>query len=430
MKLLINIILILFFFNKVVAENHLQFFLDAAFKNNLELNAERKNQQSIKENINISRSEFLPSVSFSGSQTSSESTSKTNQSGAKLSDSNLDSETTTVSVDQKIFQGFKGYNSLKKSELEFKQADHKLKQTEQQTILDTTSAYFDFIFKTKNEKFNLSNVFLFERQVESDSARLQKGEITLTDLAQSESSLAGANADLIKAKTELLSSKTNFERITKEKVLNASSFDEKVDVKLPKTLQEAINTAKLSNSGLLIAKLDYQISEKELNIEKARLSPSASINYSKSENKDFSSTIDQLDQENVKATVTWPIVKGGENISSIKKSSLNKQRALLLAEDAENKVVTNTTNVWSKYQSSQSVLRAIEAQLKAAEIANEGITLEYDSGNTRTTLEVIQSTSLLLDARISFAKAERDYIISKFELAFQIGTLSLKSISS
>ncbi|MDB9743741.1 TolC family protein [Pelagibacteraceae bacterium] len=430
MKLLINIILILFFFNKAVAENHLQFFLDAAFKNNLELNAERKNQQSIKENINISRSEFLPSVSFSGSQTSSESTSKTNQSGAKLSDSNLNSETTTISVDQKIFQGFKGYNSLKKSELEFKQADYKLKQTEQQTILDTTSAYFDFIFKTKNEKFNLSNVFLFERQVESDSARLQKGEITLTDLAQSESSLAGANADLIKAKTELLSSKTNFERITKEKVLNANSFDEQVDVNLPKTLQEAINTAKLSNSGLLIAKLDYQISEKELNIEKARLSPSASINYSKSENKDFSSTIDQLDQENVKATVTWPIVKGGENISSIKKSSLNKQRALLLAENVENKVVTNTTNAWSKYQSSQSVLRAIEAQLKAAEIANEGITLEYDSGNTRTTLEVIQSTSLLLDARISFAKAERDYIISKFELAFQIGTLSLKSISS
>jgi len=430
MKLLINIILILFFFNKVIAANHLQFFIDAAYKNNLELNAERKNQKSTKENINISRSEFLPNLSVSGSQTSLESSNKTDPSGAKISDSNLNRETTTISVDQKIFQGFKGYNSLKKSELEFKQADYKLKQTEQQTILDTTAAYFDFIFKTKNEKFNLSNVFLFERQVESDSARLQKGEITLADLAQSESSLAGANADLIKAKTELLASKTNFERITRKKVINANNFDEQVDINLPKTLQEAINVAKLSNSDLLIAKLDYQISEKELNIEKARLSPSASINYSKSENKDFSSTIDQLDQESVKATVTWPIIRGGENISSIKKSSLNKQRALLLAEDAENKVVTNATNAWSKYQSSQSVLRAVEAQLKAAEIANEGIILEYDSGNTRTTLDVIQSTSLLLDARISFAKAERDYIISKFELAFQLGTLSLNSISS
>ena len=107
---------------------------------------------------------------------------------------------------------------------------------------------------------------------------------------------------------------------------------------------------------------------------------------------------------------------------------MKKQRSLLLAEDAENKVITETTNVWSKYQSSESVLKATEAQLKAAEIANEGITLEYDSGNTRTTLEVIQSRSLLLNSRIEFAKAERDFIISQFELAFQLGTLSLSSV--
>ena len=241
--------------------------------------------------------------------------------------------------------------------------------------------------------------------------------------------LSEINADLIKATTELQASRTNFERITREKAPNAEDLSDQVNINLPKTLQEALTIAKKNNSDLLIARLDYQISEKELNIEKSRLSPSASINYSKSENKDFNSTIDQLDQESVKATVTWPIIKGGENISSIKKFSFNKQRSLLLAEDTESKVITNTTNAWSKYQSSKSVLRATEAQLKASEIANEGITLEYDSGNTRTTLEVIQSTSLLLDARISSAKAERDFIISKFELAFQLGTLSLDSIS-
>ena len=430
MKFLLNIILLLFFFNEAIAENHLQYFVDTALKNNLILNAERKNQKSIKENINISRSEFLPSISLSGDQSSSQSTNKTNSSGSNLPDSNLDTETTTVSIDQKIFQGFKGYNLLKKSELESRQADFKLKQTEQQTILDTISAYFDFIFKTKNQEFNLSNVNLFERQVESDSARLQKGEITLTDLAQSESSLAGANANLIKAKTELLASKTSFERVIRAKAPTSINVKERIEIDLPSTLKEAINLAKLNNADLLIAKLDYQIAEKDLNIEKARLAPSASINYSKSENKDYSSTIDELDQETVKATITWPIIKGGENISSIKKSSLKKQRSLLLAEDAENRVVTDTTNAWSKYQSSESVLIATESQLKAAEIANEGITLEYDSGNTRTTLEVIQSRSLLLDSRIAFAKAERDFIISKFELAFQLGTLSSSSIKS
>ena len=120
---------------------------------------------------------------------------------------------------------------------------------------------------------------------------------------------------------------------------------------LPKTLNEALDIATEKNSDLLIAKLDYEIAEKEFNIEKSRLSPSASLNYSKSENKDFSSTIDELDQETVKATITWPLIKGGENISSIKKSSLSKQRYLLLSQDAENNVITETTNAWSKYQS-------------------------------------------------------------------------------
>ena len=428
MKILLNILFLFFFFNTVSAENSLKFFIESALQNNLKLNAERKNQKSIKENINISRSEFLPSISLSGEQNSSQSTNRTNQSGSNLPDTSLETETTSVSIDQKIFQGFKGFNALKKSELEVKQSDLRLNKTEQKTILDTASVYFDFIFKTKNEEFNLSNVNLFERQVESDSARLQKGEITLTDLAQSESSLAGAKANLIKAKTELLASKTNFERVIREKAPSIININERVGIDLPNTLQNAINVAKLNNADLLIAKLDYQIAEKDLNIEKAKLSPSASINYSKSENKDYSSTIDELDQETVKATITWPIIKGGENISSIKKSSLKKQRSLLLAEDAENKVITETTNVWSKYQSSESVLKATEAQLKAAEIANEGITLEYDSGNTRTTLEVIQSRSLLLNSRIEFAKAERDFIISQFELAFQLGTLSLSSV--
>ena len=75
-------------------------------------------------------------------------------------------------------------------------------------------------------------------------------------------------------------------------------------------------------------------------------------------------------------------------------------------------------------------LKSTKAQVKAAEIANEGITSEYDSGNTRTTLEVIQSRSLLLNARIVNAKAERDYVISKFKLLSAIGNLSLENVKN
>ena len=425
-----KIILILNFLiiSNLGAEENFKYFLNKALENNLQLNAERKSLEVSKQNKIISRSEFLPSITISGNQTSTTSTNRSNQSGTNLSDTNIDSENKTLSLEQKIFSGFKGINTFKKTELETQKASLELKQVEQKTILDTASAYFDLIFKSKNENINIANVNLYERQVESDNARLQKGEITLTDLAQSESSLAGARASLINARTELLSAKTYFERVIGEKSPNAQNLNEKVFLDIPNSLNSSLELANLNNIKLLIANLDYEISVKELNIERSRLSPSASIKISKSENTDFSTSVDEQDDETVKATITWPLIKGGENISSIKKSSLDKQRAKLILQDTKNSVKTNTFDSWSKYQSSKSVLEATKSQLKAAEIANEGITLEYDSGDTRTTLDVIQSRSLLLDARIAFAKSERDFIISQFELANQLGTLSNKTL--
>ena len=424
----ILIFLQIFFTTYLYAGDNLYFYLDKAIKNNLELNAERENLQSAKQNKNIQRSEFLPSITISGNQTSTTSTNQTNKSGSSLADSNLDSENKSISLEQKIFSGFKGINTFKKSDLEIKKAGLNLKKVEQQTLLDTTSAYFDLIFKAQNEKFNLSNVTLFERQLESDNARLQKGEITLTDLAQTESSLAGAMANLIKAKTELSSSITYFERVTGEKVPDTEKLSTMVLISLPVSLSSSLDLSNKNNTSLLIAQLNYEIASQELNIEKSRLSPSASIKVSKTESKDFSSTIDEKNDETVKATITWPIIKGGENISSIKKASHEKQRLKLVLEDTKNKIATETSNSWSNYQSSKGVLEATKAQLKAAEIANEGITLEYDSGNSRTTLEVIQSRILLLDARIAFAKSQRDFMVSQFKLAKQIGILSLNSV--
>ena len=412
MKKLIFVLSLLAITNLNAKEN-LKFFITKAIKNNLQLNAERKNLESAKQEKNISRSEFLPSITISGSQTSSTSSNQTDQNGSNLADSSSDTESKKISIEQKIFTGFKGVNTFKKSELETERAKLKLLKVEQQTILDTAFAYFD----------------LFERQFEFDNARLQKGQITLTDLAQSESSLAGAKASLIKAKTEFQSSKTNFERVTREKVPNVSDLKENIIVELPESLETSLELSKLKNLDLLISKLNLEIAKKNLKIEKARLSPSATLEFSKSEQKDFSSTIDEKDDEILKAKISWPIIKGGENISSIKKSNFNKQRAELIVKDLINKVITETSNSWSKYKSSKSVLDATRTQLKAAEIANEGITLEYDSGNTRTTLEVIQSRSLLLDARIAYAKAQRDFTVSQFELANQIGFLSINSIN-
>ena len=427
MKIILIILVLFLKFNSVLA-NDLFYFLESAYKNNPKLKAERENLKSIKENINISRGEFLPSISLSGSVESSQSTERTNQAGTALNDSSQDKETKTISIDQKLFKGFEGFNSLKKSELEFKQANFILKNAEQETIYRTINSYFNLIYKTKSKKFNFANVDLFEQQVESDSIRMQKGEITLTDLAQSESSLAGARANFIAAETELLTSKTNLERIARTSIPDNIEEELNVDTNLPNNLLEALNISEKNSPKILIAKLDYEISKKNLNIEKAKLSPSASINYSKTKTNDFSTTINKNDQEALKATVSWPIIKGGKNYASIKKSQFKKKQSNLILQDVINEVKTDTANAWSVYQSAQSVLNSTLSQVKAAEIANEGITMEYDSGNTRTTLDVIQSRSLLLNAKITNAKAERDFIVSKFKLSMVIGRLSLNSI--
>jgi outer membrane protein len=426
------IIFILFIFNaNVIFANEFLTYLENAYKNNPTLNAERENYKAIKENINISRSEFLPSISISGSQNSQQNSNRTNQAGGTLPNSSNNSEVQSVLIDQKIFQGFQALNLVKKSKLESEQAALKLKNTEQQILLKSANAYYDLIYKTKNTQFNLANVSLFERQVETDSSRLQKGEITLTDLAQSESSLAGANAKFIAAETELFTAKSNFERIIRLPApvkLNKDNLIKNVNLNFPTSLNTALSFSEKNNPKLLLAKLDYEISEKNVSIEKSKFSPSASVNYTQSQSRDFSSSIDRIDQESIKATVTVPIFKGGKNYSSLKKVKFKKKQKSLLLQDTVNEVKTDTANSWSAYQSSQSVLRATQAQVKAAEIANEGITLEYDSGNTRTTLEVIQSRSLLLEARISNAIAERNFFISKFELLAVIGELTLKNL--
>ncbi len=395
---------------------------------NKSFNASKQNLKAIEENLNISRSEFLPSVELSTSLSSNESTNQTDQSGASTSDTNLDTETNSISVEQKIFQGFKGINQLKKSNLEISKANYELKQKEQETIINIVESFSNLIFYFENKNFNLENKNLLERQVEFDNARLQKGEITLTDLAQSESSLAGAQANLTTAETNYLVALSNFKKTTGMAEPDISALSYNYELSLPNSLSESLILSSKFNIDLKISELNFLISSLNYDIEKAKLSPSASLNFTKSESKDFSSSIDEVDKETLKATIKWPLIKGGKNFSEIKKAKHIKSKNKLLFEDKRDSVKTSTTNAWSEYISAKSVLLSTSSQVKAAEIANEGITLEYDSGNTRTTLEVIQSRSFLLDSKINNSEAKRDLIVTKFKLLAETGKLSLNSL--
>ena len=156
---------------------------------------------------------------------------------------------------------------------------------------------------------------------------------------------------------------------------------------------------------------------------KSDLAPKATLSLEKSYIDDLSSTYDEKEIETLKATVSWPLFSGGKKFSTIKKNSNLTTRKRLLLDDAVRTNETNVASAWSSLESSQSFLNSVKVQLKSAEIANEGIAAEYERGS-RTTLDVIQSNSLLLSAQLSLVNSERDYLMAQYNLLKVMGLLN------
>ena len=418
----------IFYFENLLAET-LSEALNQAYKNNPELNAERENIKVSEENLKISRSEFLPSVTLSGSKSEEDTEKLTDRSGNNSAITDVNPKTTSITVEQKLFQGLGGIADLQKNKIGLSLAKAELLKTEQEILFKAIEAYTGLILALEKLDINKQNLNLLERQVETDQARLEKGQIKVADVAQSESSLAGANAKFIEAKNEEVTAKLIYEKIIGS-IGDMNSLSKSFDVsfKIPSTLNEAIQISKNNNPELIIAKLEYQQSEKDVSIAMSELSPSATISLESSKTDDLSSTYDERDKETIKATLSWPIFKGGKNTASLNKSKNLKNRQKLLFDNALKTNDADVASAWSNLESSKSLLASVRSQVQAAEIANEGITAEYESGSGRSTLDVIQSNSLLLDSKISLANSERNYLLSQFKLLQFLGLLSAKNL--
>ena len=423
-KNFIFIFVLIFFSTNLFADNFNEALLKA-YNKNPKLNAERENINISEENINISKSDFLPTVTLSGTKSQEDTSKLTNQGGGDATITDVDPETQSLLIEQTLFQGYGGMADLEKNKIGLDLAKVKLIKVEQEIIYEAAQAYTGLVLANKKYKINQSNVNLLERQVETDQARLEKGQISLVDLAQSESSLAGANAKFIEAKNEVVTGKLVYENVIGS-IDDVSKLNDKlnINIKLPESLSKANEISQKSNPELIIAKLELQQSEKDITIARADLAPSVSLSFQSTKTEDLSATYDEREKEVLKATLSWPIFSGGKNRATLKKNrNLNNQKKLLL----ENQINSNNTAVasaWSSYQSSKSLLNSVKSQVKAAEIAHEGITIEYESGLGRSTLDVIQSNSLLLDSKIGLANSERNYLLSQLKLLQSIGLLT------
>ena len=198
MKLFLKTILIITFFMSSVFAETFMMALKRAYDTNPELNAERENLNISKQELNISRGAYLPTVTLSGSKSQEDTDKLTNRNGTDASINDVDPTTKSITITQTLIDLGRGAE-LAKSKIGIDLADAKLLKKEQEILYKSIEAYTGLISASEKLKINKSNVNLLDRQVETDRIRLERGQISLSDVAQSESSLAGAQAKLIQA---------------------------------------------------------------------------------------------------------------------------------------------------------------------------------------------------------------------------------------
>ena len=421
-KIFIITIVSLFYLSNAFAVTLLD-ALNQTYQNNIQLNAERENIKASEEDVNIAKAGYKPSLTLSGSQSFEDTNKLTNQSGGNATISDVDPFSTSIKLEQTLLDFGRGL-TLQKNITALDLAKAQLVKKEQDILHNAIYAYTNLIFARETLDINEKNLNLLIRQVENDKIRRDRGQITNTDLAQSESSLAGAQAEFVKAKSDLLISKLNYENII-GKISDPKQLKKNTNaiVSLPSTLDEALNLSKQNNPDILIAKLDLEKSEKDLAISESDLKPTASLSLQRTYTDDLSATVDEKEQDVLKATLSWPFYSGGKKRSTINKNSNLTTRKRLLLDDAVRTNETNVASAWSSLQSSESFLNSVKIQVSTAEIANEGIAAEYERGS-RTTLDVIQSNSLLLSAQISLASSEKNYLMAQYSLLKTVGLLN------
>ena len=346
--------------------------LKQTFDNNLELQAERKNLEIQQEVINMSRSDLLPTLTLTGKKNFEETNEITTQAGADASVTDVNTGSASIKLEQTLLDGSGRKTEYEKSKLGLNLTEAKLIQKEQEIFLRAIEAYTGLILAYEKLNINEENVNLLQRQFELDNARLSRGQITASDLAQSQSSLAGAQARYIEAQNNIVTSKLNYENVigaiaAKEnlkKIYNAQ-------VSIPKNLNEAKKISLEKSPELIIAEIEYGQSELDVKIARSDLSPTAKISLERTYTDDLSATYDEREKDVLQATVSWPFQFGGKNKSNVTKNLQAKGMKRLLLENAQKNNTQSVTSSWSTLQSSRSFLQAVQSQVKASEVATE-----------------------------------------------------------
>jgi len=400
--------------------------LVAAYNTNPTILAERARLRATDENVAQAVSGWRPTISAQA-RYGSETTRRAAGLGQLFGTQNTTNpKTGSMVLSQPIFQGFRTLNQTRQAKAEVRAGRELLLSTEQQILLDAATAYIDVVQNQAVLELTQNNVRVLQRELEAAQDRFEVGEITRTDVAQAEARLSGAKSNLTAAEAELTSSREIYRRVVGH-MPGTLSVPEMLP-QLPPTEEEAAAVALANNPELMGAIEAEQASQYAVKVAKGALLPSVEFEASADHAEDQSIMGDQTSGYSFVGQIVVPIYQAGAEYSRIRQvKELNNADRMRIAE-VRRLVVENVAVAWERLRASRDVIKSSREQVRANEIAFEGVQQEAQVGS-RTTLDVLNAEQELLDSRVVLVRARRDEFVATYALLAAIGRMTAANLA-
>lgn len=400
--------------------------LSQAYDGNPTLQAQRAYLRSVDENVAIAKSGYRPNVYLQGSYADA----KLNSNIPSLGN-DTKQKVYSANVSQQLFSGLQTVNSVSSADSLVRSEQDNFYTVEQGVFLDASTAYLDVVQNTAIVNLQKNNEKLLKKRLDETVQRFNVGEVTRTDVSQARARYSRAQADRINSEGVLEASKATYAQL-----IGAAPSDLKepagtIDTFLPKTFGEALEYAKAHNYIISQAKNYLDSKEYDIKSNTGALLPQVSLDGIASKTRgDIDTQPNKSETDNLEWSINMkvPLYNSGETRAKVRQSKYQKWQAQELVQEAERQVTSGVTSAWEYMTSNKAMIVSIKEQVKANEVALDGVQKEEALGN-RTIIDVLDAYQELLNSNVEEVKARRNYYVSSFSLLQSMGRLTAKDLN-
>ena len=410
--------------------------LSTAYESNPQLGAARANLRATDEGVAQANAGWRPTINAQGQYgIEHQAAGSATTFGGYTFGGDVNSRPLTgqVTVTQPIFRGGKTYAEIGRAKALVRQGRAGLLDAEQQVLLAGVTVYMNVARDEATVNLEQNNVAVLQKQLDATQEQFKVGELTKTDVAQSQARLAGAQAQLTIARGQLAASRANFEQVIGRP---AETLDDQPPFpKTPKSEDEAIDIAAKSSPIVLSAMEAEKAADYAVDDAVGSLAPQVSVQgqyqYQQLGAGGSAALLGEAGTTHVASVfgvVTVPIYQGGAEEASVRQAKELHGRTQLLVADADRQARANVQAAWETYSSAQASIESDKVQVAADTTALEGVRKEQEVG-ARTILDVLNAQQELLNAQVAVISAERDAYVAAYQLLQATGELTARYLA-